>query len=243
MAIKQQHVLTKQDFEAALVTLRLSVSEVARETGIPRHVVSHFRNYSDGMKPEQLAKLRDYLEDKGVEFADEAEIPAASKPPGEQPSTQQPLKMPIILSDDGLTQRTALVCRHFFIDERFTEDQLKSAGKCIEKSFEQAKELLGVELVSEWASNDYDEATDAKLRELWGHLASIGLVTLLLQGRLLINKNDQERLLTTSLSEGDKPELKTLGDLLFNTYSEAVAVINPSGQVEQAEAEKDEVTS
>lgn len=181
MAIKQQPVLTKQDFEAALVTLRLSVSEVSRESGIPRHVVSHFRNYGDGLKPEQAAKLRDWLESKGVEFTDEAETPAAPQPTGEQTSTQQPLKMPFILSDDGLTQRTALVCRHFFVDERFTNDQLRSAGKCIEKSFEQAKELLGVELVSKWASNDYDEVTDAKLRELWGHLASIGLVSLLLQ--------------------------------------------------------------
>lgn len=243
MAVKQQPVLTKQDFEAALVTLRLSVSEVSRESGIPRHIVSHFRNYGDGLKPEQAAKLRDFFESKGVEFTDEAETPAAPQPTGEQPSNQQSLKLPRILSDDGLTQRTALVCRHFFIDERFTDDQLKSAGKCIEKSLEQAKELLGVELVSKWVSNEYDEATDAKLRELWGHLASIGLVSLLLQGRLLINKTDQERLFTTSLSEGDKPEPRTLGDLLFNSYSKAVAGLNPSGQLEQAEAEKDEVAS
>ena len=68
MAIKKQPVLTKEDFESALVTLRLSVSEVSRETGIPRHVVSHFRNYGDGLKPEQLAKLRDYFESRGIEF-------------------------------------------------------------------------------------------------------------------------------------------------------------------------------
>lgn len=71
MAIKQQHPLTKEDFEAALVSQRLSISEVSRETGIPRNIVSHFRNYGDGMKPEQLAKLRDYLEGLGVEFTDE----------------------------------------------------------------------------------------------------------------------------------------------------------------------------
>lgn len=243
MAIKQQPVLTKQDFESALVTLRLSVSEVSRESGIPRHIVSHFRNYGDGLKPEQSAKLRDFFESKGVEFTDEAETPAAPQPTGERPSNQQPFKLPFVLSDDGLTQRTALVCRHFFVDERFTDDQLKSAGKCIEKSFAQAKELLGVELVSEWASNRYDEATDAKLRELWGHLASIGLVSLLLQGRLLINKTDQERLLTTSLPDGDRPEPRTLGDLLFNSYNEAVTGLNPSGQMEQTKAEKVEVTS
>lgn len=88
MAIKQQHTLSKEDFEAALVTLRLSVSEVARDTEIPRHVVSHFRNYGDGMKPEQVAKLRDYLEDKGIEFTEEeaAEELAATAPTEPQTS-------------------------------------------------------------------------------------------------------------------------------------------------------------
>lgn len=76
MAIKQQPTLTKEDFEQALITLRLSVSEVSRETSIPRHIVSHFRGYGDGLKPEQAARLRDWLEGKGVEFTDEAESDA-----------------------------------------------------------------------------------------------------------------------------------------------------------------------
>lgn len=71
MAIKQNQVITKEDFEQALVTHRLSVSEVSRQTGIPRHIVSHFRNYGDGLKPEQAAKLRDYFESMGVEFTEE----------------------------------------------------------------------------------------------------------------------------------------------------------------------------
>lgn len=76
MAIKQQPVLTQEDFEAALTTLRLSVSEVSRESGLPRHVVSHFRNYGDGLKPEQAAKLRSWLESKGINFIkDESAAP------------------------------------------------------------------------------------------------------------------------------------------------------------------------
>ena len=127
MAIKQQPIITKADFEAALITLRLSVSEVSRESGIPRHQVSHFRNYGDGLKPEQAAKLRDWLESKGVEFTNEVKTPATLQPAGEQPPSQQPLKLPFILSNDGLTQRTALVCRHFFVDERITDDQIGRA--------------------------------------------------------------------------------------------------------------------
>ena len=240
MAIKQQPVLTKKDFEAALVTLRLSVSEVARESGIPRHVVSHFRNYGDGLKPEQTAKLRDYLESKGVEFTDDAEAPAAPQPTSEHPTTQQPIKTPFILSDDGLTQRTALVCRHFFIDERITDDQIIEAGKRIEESFTQAKELMGVELGREWLSDNFDEATATKLRELWGHLARIGLVSLHLQGRVLIN---QERILANSLAGYDKPKPSTFGDLLSDTYSEIVAGAKSPEEAEPSETEEEEAAS
>lgn len=232
MAVKQNQPLTKEDLEQAIITHRLSVSEVSRETGIPRHIVSHFRNYGDGMKPEQLAKLRDYFESLGVEFTDEEETPAFTQ----QPHGQQEFKLPFTMSDDGLTQRTALVCRHFFIDERITGDQLKEAGERIEDSFHQAKELLGVELVNEWSSDSYDEITDAKLRELWGHLARIGLVSLHLQGRILVNQN---RL----LSDTAQTKPKTLGDLLFDTYREAVAGLSANDPAEQAKVEEAEVAS
>lgn len=234
MAIKQQPVLSKEDFEAALVTLHLSVSEVARETEVPRHVVSHFRNYGDGLKPEQAAKLRDYLESKGVEFTDEG-TSAIPQLTGDQPSSQQPLKLPYILSDDGLTQRTALALRHFFIDERLTDDQLKEAGKRIEESFNKAKELMGIEL-GRGLIDDYDEDTDTKLRELWGHLARIGLVCLHLQGRILIN---QDRI----LADADSSEPETFGDLLSDTYRDAVAGLSANDQAVQAETEKEEVTA
>lgn len=204
MAIKQQQPVTKADFEAALVAHRLSVSEVSRETGIPRHIVSHFRNYGDGMKPEQLAKLRDYLEALGVEFADEEDAEEATV----QTASVPVQKLPVILSDDGLTQRTALVCRHFFIDERISDDQITEAGERIQESFSQAKELMDVELVTRFASESYNEATEASLRQLWGHLARIGLVSLHLQGRVLI---DQERFANPMTDK----EPRTLGDLLF----------------------------
>lgn len=210
MAIKQTQHLTKGDFETALVTQRLSVSEVARQTGIPRHIVSHFRNYGDGLKPEQATTLRDYLEGLGVEFTDDDDESAAPQ------ASPHGLRLPAILSDDGLTQRTALVCRHFFIDERISDEQIEEAGERILESFEEAKELMDVKLESRAFSDDYDEATETKLRELWGHLARIGLVCLHMQGRVLL---DQARF------ANPQPVRKpvTLGDLLFNTYREALA--------------------
>ncbi|HUX90235.1 MAG TPA: hypothetical protein VMV48_06045 [Gallionellaceae bacterium] len=234
MAIKQQTAITQADFEAALVSQRLSVSEVSRESGIPRHIVSHFRNYGDGLKPEQAAKLRDYFESLGVEFTEAQDSASTQQSASGKLSEQPALKLPLILSDDGLTQRAVLACRHFFIDERLTVDQIKEAGERFEDGFNQAKELMGVELVSNW--NSYDEATETKLRELWGHLARIGLVSLHLQGRILIN---QDRLLADPSPDGKKTVPKTLGDMLFNSYRDAVAGLSPYEQPEQTEEEEE----
>ena len=225
MAIKQNYPLSQEDFEAALASQRLSISQVARDSGIPRHIVSHFRNYGDGMKPEQLATLREYLEGLGVEFTEEAEghhVPAAP----------QGLRLPTILTDDGLTQRTALVCRHFFIDERISNEQISEGGERIQESFDHAKDLLDVKLESRAFSDDYDEETETKLRELWGHLARIGLVCLHMQGRVLL---DQARF--THPAANSEPA--TLGDLLFATYRDALADLHqaePEALPEEVEA-------
>lgn len=69
MAIKQTETLSRADFDEAMVRQRLNVSEVARDTGIPRTYLSEFRNGDRKLRPEMLAKLRDYFESKGVEFA------------------------------------------------------------------------------------------------------------------------------------------------------------------------------
>lgn len=225
MAIKQNHHLTKEDFEAALASQRLSISQVARDTGIPRQYISHFRSYGDGMKPDQLAALREYLEGLGVEFTEEEEGHVST-------AASQGLRLPQILTDDGLTQRTALVCRHFFIDERISNQQIEDGGERIQESFDQAKELLDVKLESRAFSDGYDEETETKLRELWGHLARIGLVCLHMQGRVLL---DQARFTNPELDS--KPV--TLGDLLFTTYRDALAGLHQA----EPEALPDEVTA
>src|SRR5882672_6584719 len=71
MAIKKTEVLSRADFDEAVVKLRLNVSEVAKETGVPRTYLSEFRNGDRKLRPEHQAKLRDYFEDKGIEFDDD----------------------------------------------------------------------------------------------------------------------------------------------------------------------------
>lgn len=208
MAIKKQSILTKEDFEEALVELRLSVSEVSRESGLPRHIISHFRNYGDGLKPEQTAKLRDYFESKGVEFTDDED--AASE------NTPATVNQPFALPEEGLTRRGVIAFRHFFIDERLTDEQIEEAARRFEDNYGQVAELLGHDLKTELASDDYDEDTEDKLRELWGLLAGLGVLVLHMQGRFVVNFMPSE----------NKP--KTVGDLLTSVYREIVVGLNDS---------------
>jgi hypothetical protein len=70
MPIKQTEVLPRADFDEAVLRLRLNVSAIAKDTGIPRTYLSEFRNGDRKLRPEHQAKLRDYFEGKGIEFDD-----------------------------------------------------------------------------------------------------------------------------------------------------------------------------
>lgn len=92
MAIKQDHILTRQEFDEAVVRLRLSVSEVSKDTGIPRTYLSEFRNGDRKLRPENLAKLRDYFEGKGLEFEEEQAGVISGEPTPETSKTTLPVE-------------------------------------------------------------------------------------------------------------------------------------------------------
>lgn len=56
MALKETESLSRADFDAAVVRLRLNVSEIAKEVGIPRTYLSEFRNGDRKLRPENLAR-------------------------------------------------------------------------------------------------------------------------------------------------------------------------------------------
>jgi len=195
MAIKQQPALTKRDFEAALVTLRLSVSEVARETGIPRHVVSHFRNYSDGMKPEQLAKLRDWLESKGVEFAED-ESTAHEAIPGVDSLNPQ-------LS-------VGLKIEHYFpISNNISDEVIRDAMYIMEENDARLMMLLQAKLERNeglFGNGGLTEETTATLQETFALLAGNYITFRMLRGWPALNVHP-----TT-----EKPE--TVRDMILQTF-------------------------
>jgi transcriptional regulator with XRE-family HTH domain len=81
MPLKEREILSPADFDAAALRLRLSVSEIAKQTGISRSYLSEFRNGDRKLRPEQQAKLRDFFEAQGVEFVDESSSEEAAAPP------------------------------------------------------------------------------------------------------------------------------------------------------------------
>ncbi|BCM23826.1 helix-turn-helix domain-containing protein [Methyloradius palustris] len=145
MAIKKEYALTRAEFDEAIVTLRLNVSEVSKETNIPRSYMSEFRNGDRQLRPEHLAKLKDYFESKGIVFEDSPPEPASHPPatlPNAPPLAAAPYKFlpvyldvdqPAVIKTQGviqdndarlavLLQQTASRDDGFFSESEFSED-------------------------------------------------------------------------------------------------------------------------
>lgn len=166
MAIKTLATLSKKDFDAALVTLRSNISEVSRDTGIPRHLLSHFRNYGDGLKPEQIAKLLDYLEDKGIELEDVSEqTKPEPKEKGETASQVTP------------HPRVAMAAvRHFPISAEHTPEVVRQVLNEVDRNDARISELLAKKAKHASGmfgdSEDFSETTQEDIRELFALLGA-----------------------------------------------------------------------
>jgi len=68
MALKRKDVLSRNDFREAVDSHQISISQVAKATGISRSYLSEFSSDVRRLKPDQQQKIRDYLEGQGVEF-------------------------------------------------------------------------------------------------------------------------------------------------------------------------------
>ena len=199
MAIKQKSALTKEDFEAAIVTLRLSVSEVSRESGIPRHIVSHFRNYGDGMKPEQLAKLRDYFESQGVEF-DETEETFAHEAHGTGVDSLSP------------HLSVGLKIEHFFpISNTIADEVVRDSMSMMEENDARLSVLLKTKAEREsgfFGDGELTEDTQAALQETFALLANNYLIFRMLRGWRALNQPPADE------------NFKTVRDMLMETFKQ-----------------------
>ncbi|TAN76327.1 MAG: hypothetical protein EPN14_08025 [Gallionella sp.] len=197
MAIKQQPILTQEDFEAALVTLRLSVSEVSRESGIPRHIVSHFRNYGDGLKPEQAAKLRDYFVERGVEFTEDEGL------------TDQKGQAPTIASLHPQLGVGIQQVHHFPISSNIPDEVIRDAMYIMDENDARLMLLLQNKLERDegfFGDGELTEETKATLQEAFALLAGNYITFRLLRGWPALNVQPTS----------EKPQ--TVRDMILQTF-------------------------
>lgn len=142
MAIKKTVLLSKEDFESALVELRLSVSEVARETGLPRQYISHFRTYGDGLKPEQVAKVRDFIEarlaENGMTLESEQD---------DEPAQPSPIAPAVPTLDSASLRSTSITCIHFATSPDIKSADLLKIVREMEANEARLEELMGTGVI------------------------------------------------------------------------------------------------
>lgn len=164
MAIKQQGPITRQDFEDALESLRVSVAEVARDTAIPRSYLSELRNHGTPLRRDFAEKLKTYFEGKGIEFDSKGSR-------GGSDSRDQP-------SDITKTPHPRLsvgaVC-FFPIRADLSDERVRAAMQEIDRDDKRIAELLVIEATREAAfvgEGEYSEETQEAGRELFALCAA-----------------------------------------------------------------------
>lgn len=223
MAIKQTEILSRQDFNEAVVTLRLNVTEVAKELGIPRTYLSEFRNGDRQLRPEQLAKLKDFFESKGVEFADEAE---ATTPAAQSPS----------IASHSPRLDAALKVEHFFpLNNNIPDEVIGNAMDIMEENDARLAVLLKTKAEHEkgfFGDGELTGETQAALQETFALLASNYVIFRMLRGWRAFNQPPADE------------NSKTVRDMLLETFKQPLieAGLIEAGEqpAEEAEAEEEQ---
>lgn len=127
MPIKQKNAISKQDFEEALDYLGSSISEVSKESGIPRAYLSELKNRNTRLRREYEEKLRAFLQQKEIEFEDGA-------PPAPAAAPQAP--------HSDLRQATTTRC-YFPVDEALDDGAIEQAMLVLVKNDARLISLLG----------------------------------------------------------------------------------------------------
>lgn len=159
MSVRQTDILSRADFDEAVVTLRLNVSDVAKETSIPRTYLSEFRNGDRKLRPEHQAKLKDFFESKGIEFdSDDDDEPGD---PVVTPSSPHP------------RLEVATVC-HFPVRREIAAETVRAVLDEIERNDNRIAELLALkaERHGTLIGEEFAGQTEEDIRELFALLGA-----------------------------------------------------------------------
>lgn len=232
MAIKHPNILTRQDFDQAMVHLRLNISEVSRETGIPRTYLSEFRNGDRQLRPENLAKLRDYFEGKGLEFDNENDDTATATDDNNRDGKAVSEAAVTQSTDPEGIQRAVLAIRHLAIDPRVTREQIVAILEKIEANDREAEELLQAK-AERGLFDDWSDATDAMLKGIFGLFSANYVLLRHLQGRPLV-------MLGNPVEYAD---IKTVADIFAHLFHEENASLVAAQEPETTDAGAEEVAA
>ena len=200
MALKKPNVLSRADFDQAVVRLRLNVSDVAKETEIPRTYLSEFRNGDRTLRPEHLAKLRDYFESKGIEFEDD---PAPAEDRAPSPTGPAP----------GVS---VAAVRFLTIDRAVSDTTIAAAMDALTDADARLAVLLQKQVARDggmFGSGEFTEETAATLQEAFALLAQGYVIVRMMRGWPAFGL----------APSGDDPA--TVRDLIAQTFSDKLAAV------------------
>lgn len=178
MAIKTPSILSREDYNQAQVTLGLTYSEIAKDTGLPRQYLSEYRAGTRNLVPEHQRKLRNYFEDKGIAF-ESGETANPATPAALRPAPDAPHP----------SLGAQIVTEYFFqIDNRLPDTVIESSMDFIETTDDKLIALGALklgrneEMFGLGEDEGFDEKTAEALQDAIMNMAAGYLVFMLARG-------------------------------------------------------------
>lgn len=210
MPIKQRNAITRTDFEEAVDYLGSSVSDVAKETNIPRAYLSDLKNRNVRLRREHEDKLRAFLENEGVEFDDDGDDSPAPPAPAGSPHASVEISL--------------VRLRTIALDERHDDDDIATALDAQADRDARLSQLFATKVEREdgfFGPGDHTEAFKKAVAEARALLAESAIVIGKLRGlRGLKGARSTE-------------EPQTLGELLAKEHAgalEAAGLMGPPAE-------------
>lgn len=220
MAIKTAPILTREDYNAAQVTLGLTYAEVAKETGLPRQYLSEFRSGTRNLLPEHQRKLRSHFEDRGIVFEDyeDSEKPPQLRGPVIQAYADTngvPPEEAAAIADmkaSPALRSTAIACLHFAISPDIPAPDVLKIIRQMEENETRLEELLSKEAKEGGllTFGQWDGETETDLQEAFATMAANFVLASLVQGKRFVYRET---------SEGE--DAKTVRDVMNDTFATA----------------------
>lgn len=241
MAIKTAPILTREDYNAAQVTLGLTYAEVAKETGIPRQYLSEFRSGTRNLLPEHKRKLRSHFEDRGIVFEDyeDEEKPPHLRGPFIQGYAEtngvSPEEAAAIaeLNASPSMRSASIVCLHFATSPTIQPADLMKIVRDMESNEARLEELMGKEAKEAglFDSGQWSGETEADMQEAIALMAENFVLFSLAQGKSFVYRDT---------AEGE--DAKTVRDVMNDTFASVFTGVI-GGMVNTRPADKNPIPS